>query len=330
MLIQRHVLSVVTIAALASMAHAQPQLFGINSEGEIASIDLATGQATVLFDAADFGGSLAFDPGTGLLSLLTSDTEPGSVVQIDPVAMTASAPMPITGLPAGQRKTGGIGYSGVSGQLLVTYGPTGTFNENKLARLNTAAAVTAASDDLGLGDNDGVVWDDFNKRLIVHDYNASDGFPRVAELSDPFGTPSFTAIGNPPSNNNVGDSAVNPDTGRLYVSGFDSGGGSLIEVVGDTYVTVGAYNAGPQITGIAFVYATPCVGDIADDFGALNPDNQISFGDFLAMLTLLGPCPGNAPGCTGDIADDLGFAGPDGQVSFGDFLALLSLLGPCP
>ncbi len=75
-----------------------------------------------------------------------------------------------------------------------------------------------------------------------------------------------------------------------------------------------------------------CVGDIADDFGALgSPDGQVSFGDFLAALTLLGPCPGGTPGCTADIADDFGTVnGGDGQVSFGDFLGLLTLLGPCP
>ncbi len=75
-----------------------------------------------------------------------------------------------------------------------------------------------------------------------------------------------------------------------------------------------------------------CTGDIADDFGVLGAsDGQVSFGDFLAMLTLLGPCPGGTPGCTGDIADDFGGLGSsDGQVSFGDFLAALTLLGPCP
>ena len=34
--------------------------------------------------------------------------------------------------------------------------------------------------------------------------------------------------------------------------------------------------------------------------------------------------------CTGDVADDFGFAGADGQVSFGDFLFALTILGPCP
>jgi hypothetical protein len=73
-----------------------------------------------------------------------------------------------------------------------------------------------------------------------------------------------------------------------------------------------------------------CTGDIADDFGTLGADGQVSFGDFLALLGLIGPCPGGTPGCTGDIADDFGTIGGDGQVSFGDFLALLGLIGPCP
>ncbi len=74
-----------------------------------------------------------------------------------------------------------------------------------------------------------------------------------------------------------------------------------------------------------------CAGDIADDFGTLNGgDGMISFGDFLALLGLVGPCPGGTAGCTGDIADDFGTLGGDGMVSFGDFLALLGLIGPCP
>ncbi len=73
-----------------------------------------------------------------------------------------------------------------------------------------------------------------------------------------------------------------------------------------------------------------CVGDIADDFGNLGGDGMVSFGDFLALLGLIGPCPGGTPGCTGDIADDFGNLGGDGMVSFGDFLALLGLIGPCP
>jgi hypothetical protein len=86
---------------------------------------------------------------------------------------------------------------------------------------------------------------------------------------------------------------------------------------------------------VGFRFASPapgtpgCVGDIADDFGSLGTDDQVSFGDFLALLGLIGPCPGG-PGCVGDIADDFGTLGTDGQVSFGDFLALLGLIGQCP
>ncbi len=80
----------------------------------------------------------------------------------------------------------------------------------------------------------------------------------------------------------------------------------------------------------AFQTPSLCAGDIADDFGFAGPDGQVSFGDFLFALTVLGPCPGGTPGCAFDLADDFGFEGADGQVSFGDFLFALTVLGPCP
>ncbi len=71
-----------------------------------------------------------------------------------------------------------------------------------------------------------------------------------------------------------------------------------------------------------------CEGDLADDLGTLGSrDGTVSFGDFLALLGLIGPCPGGLPGCAGDLADDFGTAGGDGMVSFGDFLFLLSQVG---
>ncbi len=75
---------------------------------------------------------------------------------------------------------------------------------------------------------------------------------------------------------------------------------------------------------LAYQLPIECTGDIADDFGSPGADGMISFGDFLALLGLIGPCPGGTPGCTGDIADDFGAPGGDGMVSFGDFLFLLS------
>ncbi len=85
-----------------------------------------------------------------------------------------------------------------------------------------------------------------------------------------------------------------------------------------------------QVGDEVLVVPPACTGDIADDFGSLGSDGMVSFGDFLALLGLIGPCPGGTPGCTGDIADDFGSLGSDGMVSFGDFLALLGLIGPCP
>lgn len=77
------------------------------------------------------------------------------------------------------------------------------------------------------------------------------------------------------------------------------------------------------------VFVNLCSGDIADDFGSPITDGQVSFGDFLALLGLIGPCTGGTPGCPGDIADDFGTLIPDGQISFGDFLAMLGRIGPC-
>ena len=84
-----------------------------------------------------------------------------------------------------------------------------------------------------------------------------------------------------------------------------------------------------SFAGITTAVVSACTGDFADDFGTIGSDGQVSFGDFLALLGLIGPCPGGT-GCVGDIADDFGTLGADGQVSFGDFLALLGLIGPCP
>lgn len=83
-----------------------------------------------------------------------------------------------------------------------------------------------------------------------------------------------------------------------------------------------------------------CIGDIADAFGLTKiegggPDGSVDFGDFVALLGLIGPCPSGKPGCLGDIADGFGLASntcfeQDGMVDFGDFVALLGLIGPCP
>jgi len=110
--------------------------------------------------------------------------------------------------------------------------------------------------------------------------------------------------------------------------------GRTIAIANDV-VAVGAWgdDDNGDRSGSAYVFdvtTLPCPGDIANELGELNPDGTVSFGDFMAMLALVGPCPGGTPGCDGDIADDFGTLGADGMVGFGDFLALLGLVGPCP
>ncbi len=112
--------------------------------------------------------------------------------------------------------------------------------------------------------------------------------------------------------------------------------GNSVAITGSTALVAADQNDDDgSASGSAYVFdlaaPPPCPGDIADDFGTIGADGMVSFGDFLALLGLVGPCPGGTPGCTGDIADDFGtLNGGDGMVSFGDFLALLGLIGPCP
>ncbi len=107
---------------------------------------------------------------------------------------------------------------------------------------------------------------------------------------------------------------------RLRISASDLGTQNVVEGGIDNI----------SVTAVDCTNPGACTGDIADDFGNIGADGMVSFGDFLALLGLIGPCPGGTPGCTGDIADDFGNLGGDGMVSFGDFLALLGLIGPCP
>ncbi len=109
-----------------------------------------------------------------------------------------------------------------------------------------------------------------------------------------------------------------------YAFDVDPGTGALGPVGGAPVLT-----GGISPNDVASWAGTVCPGDVADDLGFAGADGQVSFGDFLFALTLLGPCPGGAPGCDFDLADDFGFEGGDGQVSFGDFLFALTVLGPC-
>ncbi len=70
--------------------------------------------------------------------------------------------------------------------------------------------------------------------------------------------------------------------------------GDCVSINGDTAVigAPGGFGSGVQ-PGAAYLFTVPlpCPGDIANELGELNPDGMVSFGDFLALLGLVGPCP---------------------------------------
>ncbi len=145
------------------------------------------------------------------------------------------------------------------------------------------------------------------------------------------GDPAFVDAMNDDYRIGAGSAAIDAGDTSIVVATDDLNGDP--RVLDDTGTPDTGIGGPPVVDMGAYEFqgtTVDCHGDIADDFGFIGPDGMVSFGDFLALLGLIGPCPGGTPGCTGDIADDFGFIGPDGMVSFGDFLALLGLIGPCP
>lgn len=298
MITYRNRLLVATSALLvttpAFSGEAGVTLYGVTIDGGFIEIDLDTGQATDLFDVGT-GGTLAYDPVSRIFGILSIESEPGSVVTFGLDGMPPNS-APVVGLPAGQERTGGIGYSGVPGSFFIPFGITGTVVETRIARVLLDGTVAEVSVNIGLGDNDGVLWDEANSRTLVHDYNATDGFPRLAELQDVFTIPMFIPVANPPSDGSLGDTAVHPLDGRIFIISFDGAGGRLIELIGETYVECGAFNTGSPVTGIAFVASPGCnAADVAEPFGTLN------FFDVAAFIGLY-----NAGAPAADLAAPLG------------------------
>lgn len=285
-------------------------LIGIDAVGDLYRIDTETGSTTLLLDRPEgsLGGPLAYEPASGKLGIILGTNEPGDLLLIDPVTAAVEGPFPITGLPAGQLKTGGIGYLGGSGGFVVTFGPSNTFLEDKLAQVGTDGVVVQTSDPLGLGDNDGCFWDFVNGYLIVNDYNANDGLARVASVEDIFTTPVITDLASPPIDGTMGDSASHPVTGQIFITRFIGSSGELVELVGDSYDFIGAYDSPEQIVGIAFVPSVPCPADVTGDGG-------VDLADLNLVLANFGQA-------TGD-----GDATGDGEVDLADLNAVLGAFG---
>jgi hypothetical protein len=226
---------------------------------------------------------------------------------------------------------------------------SGVFYASKTNQLFTINPVTAVATLVGnfvdtSGIQLGTVIDisiDNNGNMFLHVLNNVAGGPGGALWSVDKATGVCTFIGTSGVATNFAQGMdFDPATNILYAALYTGGGNGSY---GTWDTSTGAWTEilalasfpdptpnGRELEIAIRSLSAPCVGDIADDFGTLGADDQVSFGDFLALLGLIGPCPGGSPGCTGDIADDFGTLGGDGQVSFGDFLALLGLIGPCP
>ncbi len=172
-------------------------------------------------------------------------------------------------------------------------------------------------------------------KLLASDGAQDDIFGRSIAIDS-----GIVAIGAPGNDDNCIDTGsaylFDVTTGAQLAKLLRSGVGCTQELGYSITIDSGVIAVGASVnlaSNPVYVFdlnSSPCPGDIADDFGTLGADGMVGFGDFLALLGLVGPCPGGVPGCDGDIADDFGTLGSDGMVSFGDFLALLGLVGPCP
>lgn len=269
--------AIVCTAAATMTAGAQSFLYGLTASGGFVEIDPATGVAGPELFSIGAGGRLTYEPFSDRYVALDRSTEPPSLTVISRSgAVTTTGP--IAGLPAGQEQVGGLGYSGFPGTLLITFGPTGGVIEDRIAIMTIDGLVAQTTLDLGLGDNDNVVWDAANARTLVTDYNANDGFERVSRVDGIFFIPTTTPILNPPSDGSLGDSTVDPTTGTLLTTRFDDTGGELVAVGPSAYTTIGAYGTADQIVGIAFGPRVACsIADLVEPFGIVDLDDADAF-----------------------------------------------------
>jgi hypothetical protein len=307
--------------ALATARADAADLYGVSGPSDgvafIVTVNTSTGVASGVFSfpvPAGFGiGPLAYHASSGLFVVISSDvggSPPTQLILVDPVTETASSVM-LTGLPPGSEKTSGLEYRADTDELLITFGETGGSEESRIARVGLDGVVQATSTDVGLGDIDVIGWDGSTGNLLACDFNAIDGLPPVAAVFDVFTIPSFVGVANPPFNNTVGDVAIDPMSGRFFMAGLGGIGGLLVELVGDSYVTIGTFNTGLPIIGLAFV-PPDCPAD-------LDGSSIVDINDLLELLSQWGPCPG----CAAD------FDG-SGTVDISDLLDLLAAWGACP
>ncbi len=250
------------------------------STSTVVTIDPATGAATPLFTFTLPDGLIAarltyHDPSGDLLSLFRSGGVGNDfrLARID-LQTQAATSEPITGLPPGVVEIEGLGYDAANDRTLISHGPS--FFTDSISQIGLDGAVIASSGVIsGVTDMDNIDFNDAAGLVYATDFNANNP-PRVFQVIDPLGTPSAAGLFDPGQEGDVGDVALDPDTGQLYTAGFGAFDSNLVAVSAAGYVAVGPYNIGANIGGLAFAgdVTPPCPTDLngsgATESGDLN------------------------------------------------------------
>lgn len=248
-------------AAIGASAFGAP-LYGVTEidsatdTAQLVEIDPATGSATPLFTfgvpAGYQASRLAFHDTSGALFMLSRAVTGAPDFQLTRIKIQAqsASTFPITGLPVNTAAVEGLGFDASTGKLLVSHG-TSVATQFIAEVSQGGAVVTTSSLIVGTLDLDNLEYDDFNGRLTGADFNRADT-PRVFQVNDPLGFPSVTGLFSPPSNNDVGDVAIDPETGTFYTTTFGALAGNLTRVETNQYVTVGPYDLDANVVGVAF------------------------------------------------------------------------------
>jgi hypothetical protein len=212
-------------------------------------VNTATGKATPVLrvPVGEFECySLTYHAPTG--RFLTVSVRSSTLGIFDPQLETFTK-VAILGLPAGQEKISGIAYQQNKDRILISFGPSGTNHENRIAQIDLQGRVLKISADLRLGDRDFLSWHPQSGDLFAIDFNGSS--PRIATVVEPFGKLSTIRFGNPPRDSQLTDLAVISQQGRMFTIRQNTG--ELVEVIdgGKRFSTIGRFQTKADVVGIA-------------------------------------------------------------------------------
>ncbi|MEL6328824.1 MAG: hypothetical protein AAFR38_04115 [Planctomycetota bacterium] len=277
-----------------TLGSAQPTFYGLTTAdlasgaATVATIDLATGLATPLFDIAFTPGlrtgSIEFHDPTGLLvSRFRDDSAPEgdarfTFVTIDPISGDTTT-VQFSGLPSNTATLEGLAYDPAVDELLITYGDA-TLESMTIAVLGLDGSVSnSVSPIAGVTDIDSLAHDDFEGRLEGSDFNGL-ASPRYFVVNDPLTTPGVTPLFDTVRSNNVGDIAIDPRSGDLFATGFGPFDRNVVKVKPEAYDPIGDNGLDRNIVGIAFGPDAAGKADLVAPFGI------VSQADVAAFITL--------------------------------------------